>query len=129
MRKPFCFTLNQRGAVITVELLQEIRSRIPNAYGTATLNQIVRRTLAQEKLEKKVITIVETPTALKTAVEAGSEHIEIRAHLDLSELALTENDRIFGRVPASVKSIRVRTTAGFFLLLCFGFFLLKKELV
>ena len=48
------------------------------------------------------ITLVETPEALREAVVAGMAHIEIRAHLDL-----TEHNSLHA-VPKAVQSIRVR---------------------
>lgn len=56
-------------------------------------------------------TVVATVRTLLTAIEAGTPHIEVQAHLDLTSvlqrLHLAE-DRIFGELPATVKSIRVR---------------------
>ena len=48
------------------------------------------------------VTVVETADALQEAVVAGMAHIEIRAHLDL-----TEHNSLHA-VPKAVQSIRVR---------------------
>ena len=52
------------------------------------------------------VAVVETAEALQEAVAAGKAHIEIRAHLDLT--VLDRSLSIFGIVPETVKSIRVR---------------------
>ena len=56
------------------------------------------------------VTVVETAKALQEAVAAGKAHIEIRAHLDLTALALLGNSILRG-IPETTKrtkSIRVR---------------------
>lgn len=65
------------------------------------------------------VTVVATARQLQVAVEKGDPHIEIRRHLDLSGLAPLEpggaaaaagfESLALGVLPASVKSIRVRT--------------------
>lgn len=60
------------------------------------------------------VTIVTSPLTLQEAIAAGAEHIEIRAHLDLTVLEKPEQvapasvTYILGTVTSSVKSIRVR---------------------
>ena len=62
------------------------------------------------------MTVVTTAVALQEAVAAGVPHIEIHAHLDLTELELPEGlewPNILGDVDAdTVKSIRVRRSLG-----------------
>lgn len=53
------------------------------------------------------VTEVESAEALQGAVVAAMPHIVIRAHLDLTILETT-GGRIFGTLPDTIKSIRVR---------------------
>ena len=54
------------------------------------------------------VAVVEIAEALQEAVAAGKPHIEIRAHLDLTELDLLDVIDILGAIPETVKSIRER---------------------
>lgn len=67
---------------------------------------------------KLLVTAVSTPEELLDAVQDGAEHIEVRAHLDLSALEPPQQssvqsdsrdapDILLGVLPPSVKSIRV----------------------
>lgn len=52
---------------------------------------------------------VRTPAELKEAIEGGSPHIELRAHMDITTLTLPSGG--FGTLPGTIQSIRVRTSA------------------
>lgn len=79
----------------------EIGSRV----GESGALEVVSRGLQQELQ----VTVVTTAVALQKAVVAGMPHIEIQAHLDLTTLQKVGNStRLLGRIPPSVKSIRVR---------------------
>lgn len=68
-----------------------------------------RRALQQEEKEseeicgKQCVTVVRSENAFETAVKAGASFIEIRAHLNLTELQSTLE------IESSTKTIRVRT--------------------
>ena len=68
-----------------------------------------RRALQQEEKEseeicgKQCVTVVRSDNAFETAVKAGASFIEIRAHLNLTELGKTLE------IKSSTKAIRVRT--------------------
>lgn len=54
------------------------------------------------------VTVVSTAGDLQEAIRQGIEHIELRRHIDLRELALdaAEGPALLGNVPASVKSLQ-----------------------
>lgn len=58
------------------------------------------------------VTVVVTAQELQRAVVAGTPHIEVQAHLDLTTLPLLPNGRLLGTeegvLPQDVKSITVR---------------------
>lgn len=60
------------------------------------------------------VTVVATAVGLQEAVAAGFYHIEIHAHLDLTELDIAEgSSRIIGNIFGDrLKSIRVRRSHG-----------------
>ncbi|NJR41962.1 MAG: hypothetical protein HC767_04190 [Akkermansiaceae bacterium] len=60
--------------------------------------------------EKAQVTVVKTASELLAAISGGSKHVEIQDHLDLTSLPLL-NSMLLGKVPSSVKSIRVRRTS------------------
>jgi hypothetical protein len=60
-------------------------------------------------LEKADIVYVETPEQLVSGLAAGSPHIVVQAHLDLTELPTLENG-LLRSLKSTVKSIRVRST-------------------
>lgn len=69
------------------------------------------RRIARTLQQLEEVAVVESSEALQEAVVAGVAHIEIRAHLDLTALDLLDilgGSFILGKVPKTVKSIRVR---------------------
>lgn len=60
------------------------------------------------------VTVVTTAEALQQAVLVGKEHIEIQAHLDLTELDYPAEawNGLLGSIPTTVKSIRVSHSCG-----------------
>ena len=55
------------------------------------------------------VTVVTTAEDLKGAIDEGTQHIEIRRHLDLTGLSAgSEGAPLLGDVPASLKSLQVR---------------------
>ena len=62
------------------------------------------------------ITVVNTAEEFQAAVMAGAQDIELRAHVDLTDLALAFNSNVsltvtrtvLGEIKASTRSIRVR---------------------
>lgn len=58
------------------------------------------------------VTVVTTAAALQEVVAAGTPHIEIQAHIDLTTVEVVElTFLLLGEIPDSVKSIRVRSRA------------------
>lgn len=56
-------------------------------------------------------TIVRSAEELQSAVITGKAHIQIREHLDLTVLDIIDSesfDCLLGKIPPTVKSIRVR---------------------
>lgn len=45
---------------------------------------------------------------MQEAVDEAAEHIEIRAHLDLTVLEMADSSDILGKINKKIKSIRVR---------------------
>jgi hypothetical protein len=60
----------------------------------------------QASTQRWHVTVVTTAIEFQQAVAAGEAHIEIRAHLDLSDLELL-GPFILGDIPPTVQSIQV----------------------
>lgn len=65
------------------------------------------RRLMQGTAGGEGLTVVTTAQELADAASSGAQHIELRSHLDLTEVNVGQ-DPILGYLPATVKSIRVR---------------------
>lgn len=90
-------------AVVSVSVVTAIFC----SYNVGDQFQVLKRKLQQYG----EVTVVNTAAQLLGAVLKGQQHIEIQSHLDLTKLqarASRLTDGVFGDVPASVQSIRVR---------------------
>jgi hypothetical protein len=56
------------------------------------------------------VTVVNSSEALLAAVKRGDSHIQLRAHLDLTDMALNGASSVLGEIPWAVQSIQVRSS-------------------